>query len=95
MPRYDTEVQNKDRLMASPIGEYFSIHRERIGQPIYTKPIKRLFRRGQSRLTNIDGWSGGGLDGVMARRLRYQAAVYHVMARGDGGKTALEYDKDR
>lgn len=51
-------------------------------------------RRGQSRLSNIDGWSGGGLDGVMARPLRYQAAVYHVMARGDGGKTAFDYDKD-
>ena len=32
----------------------------------------------------------------MARPLRYQAAgaVYHVMARGDGGKTIFEVDKD-
>jgi hypothetical protein len=33
----------------------------------------------------------------MARPLRYEAAgaVYHVMARGDGGKTVFENDKDR
>jgi hypothetical protein len=33
----------------------------------------------------------------MARPLRYEAAgaVYHVMARGDGGKTVFEEDKDR
>ena len=33
----------------------------------------------------------------MARPLRYEAAgaVYHVMARGDGGKTVFEDDKDR
>jgi hypothetical protein len=33
----------------------------------------------------------------MARPLRYEAAgaVYHVMARGDGGKSVFEYDKDR
>jgi putative transposase len=33
----------------------------------------------------------------MARPLRYEAAgaVYHVMARGDGGKTIFEDDKDR
>lgn len=33
----------------------------------------------------------------MARPLRYEAAgaVYHVMARGDGGKNVFEEDKDR
>lgn len=33
----------------------------------------------------------------MARPLRYEAAaaVYHVMARGDGGKDVVEDDKDR
>jgi len=33
----------------------------------------------------------------MARPLRYEAAgaVHHVMARGDGGKTVFENDKDR
>lgn len=33
----------------------------------------------------------------MARPLRYEAAgaVYHVMARGDGGKPVFEDDKDR
>jgi REP element-mobilizing transposase RayT len=33
----------------------------------------------------------------MARPLRYEAAgeVYHVVARGDGGKTVFENDKDR
>ena len=33
----------------------------------------------------------------MARPLRYEAgaAVYHLMARGDGGKTVFEDDKDR
>lgn len=33
----------------------------------------------------------------MARPLRYEAAgaVYHVMARGDGGKSVFEADKDR
>ena len=33
----------------------------------------------------------------MARPLRYEAAgaVYHVMARGDGGKNVFEDDKDR
>ncbi len=33
----------------------------------------------------------------MARPLRYEAAgaVYHVMARGDGGKNLFEEDKDR
>lgn len=33
----------------------------------------------------------------MARPLRYEAAgaVYHVMARGDGGKQVFEEDKDR
>ena len=33
----------------------------------------------------------------MARPLRYEAAgaVYHVMARGDGGKTVFEDDRDR
>ena len=33
----------------------------------------------------------------MARPLRYEAAgaVYHVMARGDGGKTIFDDDKDR
>lgn len=34
---------------------------------------------------------------AMTSPLRYEAAgaVYHVMARGDGGKTVLEDDKDR
>lgn len=33
----------------------------------------------------------------MARPLRYEAAgaIYHVMARGDGGKTIFEDDNDR
>ena len=33
----------------------------------------------------------------MARPLRYEAAgaVYHVMARGDGGKPVFEDDKNR
>lgn len=33
----------------------------------------------------------------MARPLRYEAggAVYHLMARGDGGKPVFEDDKDR
>ena len=33
----------------------------------------------------------------MARSLRYEAAgaVYHVMARGDGGKNVFDDDKDR
>ena len=33
----------------------------------------------------------------MARPLRYEAAgaVYHVMARGDGGKDVFDDDKDR
>jgi hypothetical protein len=33
----------------------------------------------------------------MARPLRYEAAgaVYHVMARGDGGKNVFDDDKDR
>ena len=33
----------------------------------------------------------------MARPLRYEAAgaVYHVMARGDGGKPVFKDDKDR
>lgn len=37
------------------------------------------------------------MDGSMARPLRYEAAgaVYHVMARGDGGKNVFEDDKDR
>jgi hypothetical protein len=35
--------------------------------------------------------------GPMARPLRYEAAgaVYHVMARGDGGKPVFEDDRDR
>ena len=37
------------------------------------------------------------MDEFTARPLRYEAvgAVYHVMARGDGGKTVFEEDKDR
>lgn len=33
----------------------------------------------------------------MARPLRYEApgAIYHVMARGEGGKDVFETDEDR
>ena len=49
MLRSNTEAQNKHRLMTSAIGEYFSIYREQIGQPLYTKPIKRLFHHWGAR----------------------------------------------
>jgi hypothetical protein len=29
------------------------------------------------------------------RRFQYPGALYHVMARGDGGKTVFETDDDR
>ena len=67
--------------------------------------------RGQSQITDIHlsgvspriatklGWRGHGYgrEAVMAMPLRFQypGAVYHVMARGDGGKVVFETDDDR
>ena len=53
--------------------------------------------RGQSQITDIDDRPMVVWIPCMARPLRYEAAgaVYHVMARGDGGKNVFEEDKDR
>ena len=55
-------------------------------------------KRGPRIVTNEDRrGSGNGKEAGMARPLRFQypGAVYHVMARGDGGKMVFETDDDR
>ncbi len=55
-------------------------------------------KRGPRIATNEDRrGSGNGREDGMTRTLRFQypGAVYHVMARGDGGKMVFETDDDR
>lgn len=46
---HSTESENKRRLLGSSIQDHFTIHSERRGRPLFTKPIKRLFNEWGTR----------------------------------------------